>query len=359
MEEKKRSKIALGGHSGAAPAIVDSRPVEDPEVSRSSSDEMLGLLSGYWYSQCLYVMAALGIADALAAGPKSAEALSTETRCQTESLYRFLRAMASAGILREVEPRRFALTPLSETLRSDRPDSLRPIALLGGHPLHWQAWGNLLHSVQTGETACDATHHRSFFELLAQDRPLSAAFQGVQSRLHAVDQSVVDALDLSGFERVVDLGGGSGELARRIATSYPDATVILVDREDVHAMLPADDRVQRISGDFLESVPNAQAYFLKFVLHDWDDARATRILRNCRDALPPEGRVFVIEVMVPDDTSRSIAKTHDVNMLVLTGGRERTLDEYRSLCSAARLELVRIALTEQGVSVLEARSSPT
>lgn len=316
---------------------------------------MLGLLSGYWYSQCLYVMAALGIADCLAAGPKTAEALANETQCRTDSLYRFLRAMASAGILREVEPRRFALTPLSETLRSDRHDSLRPVALLGGHPLHWQAWGNLLHSVRTGETGWDAAHHGSFFELLAQDGPLSAAFHGVQCRLHAVDQSVVDALDLSGFERVADLGGGSGELARRIALSYPGATVILFDREDVLAMAPADPRVQLVAGDFFESIPDAQAYFLKFVLHDWDDARATRILGNCRDALPAEGRIFIVEVVVPDETARSMAKTHDVNMLVLTGGRERTLDEYRSLLSAARLELVRVVLTQTGVSVLEAR----
>ncbi len=315
---------------------------------------MLGLLSGYWYSQCLYVMAALGIADCLAAGPKTAEALAAETRCRTESLYRFLRAMGSAGILREVEPRRFALTPLAETLKSDRPDSLRPVALLGGHPLHWQAWGNLLHSVRTGETACEAVHHGSFFELLAQDRPLSGAFQAVLGRSHAVDQSVVDALDLSGFERVVDLGGGRGDLARRIAISYPDATVILFEREDVVAMAPADARIELVAGDFFESVPSAQAYFLKFVLHDWDDVRATRILRLCREALPSEGRVFIIEVVVPDDTSSSMAKTHDVNMLVLTGGRERTLDEYRSLLSAARLELVRVALTQPGVSVLEA-----
>jgi hypothetical protein len=127
---------------------------------------MLGLLSGYWYSQCLYVMAALGIADCLAGGPRTAEALSAETRCRSDSLYRFLRAMASAGILQEVEPRLFALTPLSATLRSDREDSLRSMALLGGHPLHWQAWGNLLHSVRTGATGVDAAHHDSFLELM-------------------------------------------------------------------------------------------------------------------------------------------------------------------------------------------------
>jgi precorrin-6B methylase 2 len=320
---------------------------------------MLGLLSGYWYSQCLYVMAALGIADCLAAGPKTAEALSIETQCRADSLYRFLRAMASAGILREVEPRRFALTPLSEMLRSDREDSLRSMALLGGHPLHWQAWGNLLHSVRTGETAWDVAHPQSFFEPPVEDRALSTAFHDVQSRLHVLDPSIVDALDLGGFERIVDLGGGSGGLARRIASSYPDARVILFDREEVLELAPADPRVELVAGDFFETIPTAEAYVLKFVLHDWNDARATRILRNCRDALADGGRVFVVEGVVPDDTSRSMAKMHDLNMLALTGGRERTLDEYRSLCSAARLELVRVVPTQSGVSVLEARSIAT
>ena len=140
-----------------------------------------------------------------------------------------------------------------------------------------------------------------------------------------------------------------------LRTSYPGATVILFDRGHVLTMAPPDDRVQLVSGDFLEASRAPEAYFLKFVLHDWDDARATQILRNCRDALPAEGRVFVVEVVMPDETSPSMAKTHDVNMLVLTGGRERTLDEYRSLFSAARLELVRVVRTQQGVSVLEAR----
>jgi precorrin-6B methylase 2 len=299
-------------------------------------------------------MAALGIADCLADGPKTAEALSAETRCRSDSLYRFLRAMASAGVLREVTPRRFALTPLSETLRSDREDSLRSVALLGGHPLHWQAWGNLLHSVRTGETGVDAAHHASFFELLAGDRSLSAAFHDVQSRFHAPDRSVVEALDLGRFERIVDLGGGTGELARRIASSHPEATVILFDREDALAMAPADPRVEIVAGDFFESIPSAQAYILKFVLHDWDDARSTRILRQCRNAMPAGGRVFIVEAVVPEETSRAMAKTHDVNMLVLTGGRERTLDEYRSLLSGAGLELVRVALPPGGVNVLEA-----
>ncbi len=317
---------------------------------------MLGLLSGYWYSQVLYVMAELGIADCLAAGPKTAEALADETRCHEGTLYRFLRALASTGILQEVDPRRFALTSLSETLRSDRRDSLRPAARLGGHPLHWQAWGNLLHSVRTGEPAFDSVHGKSLFEALATDGPSSATFQRVLDRRDDVDRDVVETMNLAAFERIVDVGGGAGALARRIVSVHPRAFVMLFDEAHVLAMAPAEARIHPIAGNFLENVPRGgDAYVLKFVLHDWDDARAIRILENCRAAMQADGRVFVVEVIVPDDAASSIAKTHDLNMLVLTGGRERRLEEYRSLFSAAGLELAAVTFTRQGVAILDGR----
>jgi hypothetical protein len=327
-----------------------------PAVAADPTDEMLGLLSGYWYSQVLYVMAELGIADCLAAGPKTAETLAQETACHAETLYRFLRALASTGILREVDPHTFGPTPLSETLRSERLHSLRPVARLGGHPLHWQAWGNLLHSVRTGETAFDAVHGKGFFAALVEDPVLSSALHADLGRLHEVDRDVVEISDLGRSERIVDVGGGTGQLSRRIASAHPRASVILFDQPHVLAMAPAAAGVERVSGNFLESVPRGgDAYFLKFVLHDWDDERAGRILRNCREAMQRDGRVFVIEMVVPDDASSSISKTHDINMLVLTGGRERTVNEYRSLFSTAGLELVRVSRTRQGVGVLEAQ----
>ena len=326
-------------------------------MAANPTDEMLGLLSGYWYSQVLYVTAELGIADALAGGPRSAEALADETGCHANTLYRFLRAAASAGILREDDSQRFSLTPLAETLRSDRPDSLRPLARLGGHPLHWQAWGSLLHSVKTGETAFEAVHGESLFQALAADRALTATFHRVLDWVDHLDGDVVDALDLGACERIVDVGGASGGLARRIAEAFPSASVILFDQSHVLALAQAAGRFDRVAGDFLETVPHGgDAYVLKFVLHDWDDARATRILQNCRTAMLPHARVFVVETVLRDDQAPSIAKTHDLNMLVLTGGRERRLDEYRSLFSAAGFELVSVKFTRHQVTILEARS---
>jgi len=330
-------------------------PTPDLDRSRAPVAEMLGLLSGYWYSQALYVLAELGIADRLADGPRTAETLAQDTQCDVEALHRFLRAVAGAGLLDEVAPRTFGSTPLSDTLRSDRPDSLRPVALLGGHPLHWHAWGQLLHSVRTGEPGFDTAHGRSFFEALAADPALNEALHAGLSRLADVDAEVIEALALDRFPRIVDVGGGTGTLAGLIAAARPRASVVLFDQPHVLALAPARPRVTPESGSFHDRVPaDANAYVLKFVLHDWDDARAAAILRHCRGAMRDGGRVFAIEVVVPDGPAPSIAKTHDVNMLVLTGGRERTLDEYRGLFAQADLEIVRTTRTPRGLSVLEA-----
>ena len=335
--------------AGAAP---------EPVTASGPAAEMLGLLSGYWYSQAIYVMAELGIADRLADGPRTAEALAEESGCDAGALYRFLRALASAGLLEEGATRTFGSTPLGDTLRSDRTDSLRAIARLGGHPLHWQAWGRLLHSVRTGEPGFDAVHGRSFFDALGADPVLNEALHAGLEGLADVDADVVDAMDLGRFRRIVDVGGGTGALARRMAGTQPGTSVVLFDQPHVLALAPAAPTVTPEAGSFLDRVPaGADAYVLKFVLHDWDDPRAATILRHCRAAMADRGRVFAIEVVVPDGDAPSIAKTHDVNMLVLTGGRERTLSEYRDLFASADLDLLGAARTARGVSVLEAAAA--
>jgi hypothetical protein len=328
-------------------------------TSDGPAAEMLGLLSGYWYAQAVYVMAELGLADRLAGGPRTAEALAADTGCHADALFRFLRALASAGLLDEVAPRTFASTPLGDTLRSDRPDSLRALARLGGHPLHWQAWGQLLHTVRTGHTAFDAAHGQPFFEALALDLPLNEALHASLNRMADVDAEVAEAVELDRFARFVDVGGGTGTLARAIAARRPPASVVLFDQAHVLALATPAPGVTRHAGSFFDGVPaGGDAYLLKFVLHDWDDDRAAVILRNCRAAVADGGRVLVVEVVVPDDAAPSIAKTHDVNMLVLTGGRERTLGEYRDLFARADLDLVATRRTARGVSVLEAAVRP-
>jgi hypothetical protein len=314
---------------------------------------MLQMLSGYWLSQTLYAAASLGIADRLVQGPKTAEQLALETGADRESLFRLLRGLSSMGVF-AMGPGGFAQTPLSETLRSDREDSLRPLALLGGHPAHWQAWGKLLESVRTGETAFYLAHGEGFFEMLAEEPALNRIFQQIMGRPSDADRALVEAMKLHRFGHVVDVGGGRGELARRIVELCPDTRVTVFDRPQVLDPATSRDRVEHVSGDFFASIPSGDAYLLKFVLHDWADADAIRILANCRQAMRGEGRLFIIEVIVPEGGAPSIAKTHDVNMLVLTGGRERTHEQYQTLLQAAGLKLVAITTTPHGLSAIEA-----
>ena len=245
------------------------------------------------------------------------------------------------------------MTPLSETLLSDKAGTLRPVALLGGHQLHWQAWGGLLNAVRTGRTAFEMVHGIGFFDALANEPDLLAQFHLISDLTH--DRSLIEALGVGRYRRIVDVGGGTGALACRIATEHPQVEVILFDRPEVIAAAPALAAVTTVAGNFFKDIPKgADAYILKFVTHDWDDVDVVRLLSCCARAMATDARLLIVEVVLPDDATPSSAKTHDVNMLVLTGGRERTFAEYRELLRQAGLALLSCSMTEQGVSVLEA-----
>ena len=316
---------------------------------------MLQWLSGYWFSQTLYVVAELGIADLLRRGPRSCAHLARDARVHEESLYRLLRALAAVGLFRQVPPRRFALTPLSETLLGDRPDSLLPLALLGGHPFHWRAWGELLHSVRTGRTAFTRANGVDLFAGLGKNRTFATAFRGVMRSLTAVDSLVVDRYDFSSARTVVDVGGGRGELLSRILDRCPQTRGILLERPEVLRQVPRRKRLRLAAGDFLTSLPEGgDLYVLKFVLHNWDDRRAATLLARCRSAMRGTGRLLIVESLLGDARRTPVAETHDVNMLVLTGGRERTRSEFSALLRRSGFRLARVIATTTNVHMLEA-----
>lgn len=316
---------------------------------------MLRLLSGYFYSQTLYVFAQLRIADRLRDGPRDASELAREAGADPEALQRLLRALASLGVVVELADGRFDRNALGAWLDSERDDSLHELAVLGGHPLHWGAWGKLLHSVTTGGTAFDAFAGRSWFDALAREPALLATVQRILARVAAPHSAWLAQLELERFARIIDLGGGFGELARAVARAHPTAALTLFDRPEVVAAAPLPAGIARVAGDFFARVPASDAYLLRFVLHDWDDAAAQRILVRCRESMSADSRLFVIESLLSDGPGAAIAKTHDVNMLVLTGGRERTLTQYRALLDAAGLAITRqLAAARGGPDVLEA-----
>jgi hypothetical protein len=323
---------------------------------------LLQMMTGYWISQALYVAAKLGIADLLADGPVDCEDLAAATNTHAPSLQRVLRALASAGVFTEVSPGSFALTPLAELLRTETPGSMSALAIMYAEE-QYRAWGELLHSVRTGEMAFDHQFGMGYFEYLAQhpeaDRVFNEAMTGWTQQLVG---AVVDTYDFSPFHTVVDVGGGYGALLATILRNNPGTRGILFEQPHVIASAEEElvaagvaDRCTFVGGDFFVEVPaGGDAYVLSQILHDWDDERCVAILGQCRRAMPDHGKLLVVELVLPPGDDPFLGKWLDLHMLVLLGGRERTATEYDALFRAAGFKLARVVPTSPGPSVVEA-----
>jgi hypothetical protein len=319
-------------------------------------DDLLRLINGYQVSQAIHVAAALGLADQLADGARDAEELAAATDAHAPALYRLLRALAAVGILHEDADRRFTLTPLGEGLRTDAPDSPAGWAAFIGRPYHWSAWSQLLHSVRTGENAFTAVHGMDVWTYRAEHPEESGIFDAAMTALAArVTAGVLDTYDFGRFEVVADIGGSRGTLLAAILARHPHLRGVLFDRPAVVAGIDLGERSRVVGGSFFDSVPgDADAYILKSVLHDWEDEPAVAILRTIRRAAPAGSVVVILERRLGPSNAEPAGKLSDLNMLVATGGRERTRDEYAHLVEAAGYELV--SETPAGpVSVFEAR----
>jgi SAM-dependent methyltransferase len=312
-------------------------------------------------TQALAVAAEFGIADQLASGPRSVEELAAATQTHAPSLHRVLRALASVGVFAETEPQRFTLTPLAELLRRDAPGSQRAMAIMMGGEFH-ATWGELLHSARTGEPGF---HHRfgsPFFEYMQQHPDRHAIYDAAMQGVHGGEtEPMIAAYDFSHHATVADIGGGNGSTLATLLQRHPKLQGILFDLPDVakrageeFACAGVADRCRIVGGDFFKGVPaGADACVLRHVLHDWQDDEAIAILRNCRAALPPEGRVLVVEFVLPPGNAPGFGKWLDL-MMLLVAGRERTEAEFRRLFAAAGLELKRTLPTTAEVCVLEA-----
>jgi hypothetical protein len=329
-----------------------------PKNQNPNPPLLFQMATSYWLSQAIYVAAKLGVADLLEDGPKSSAELSAATSCDRSSLFRVLRALASAGILSQIDGDRFALTRLAGTLRSNVPGSQRAIAITLGE-VHYQACGDLLHAVRTGSPAFNQVFGASLFEHLAQNPEDGAAFnQGMTDIASMVAYAILLAYDFSKIPSVVDVGGGEGQLLRRILRWYPEMTGTVFDYSSA-LRSPAsvkEDRCSFIAGSFFDSVPaGAEAYLMCSVLHDWNDELAVAILRNCRKATANNARLLVVETVVPETSAASFSKLLDINMMAMSSGRERTKSEFQALLDAAGFKLTRIIPTLAPQSIIEAR----
>jgi len=321
------------------------------------------MIMGYWVSQSIYAAAKLGIADHLASGEKSYKDLAVATDTNEQSLYRLLRALASVGIFAETPVGKFAMTPLSAFLQSDTPSSLRDVSIMMGDREHYGSWGNILHAVKTGESGFEQLFGMNVFEYYAQNPEPADIFDRAMTSFSSIENAAVSLdYDFSSIRTLVDVAGGHGSLLTSILQANPSMSGILFDVPDVIERAKAhmatsgvSDRCKLSSGSFFESVPGgADAYILKHIIHDWDDERAAAILKQCHRAMVDNGRVLVVEQVIPPGNDPFVGKLLDVNMLVMCpGGKERTSEEFRDLFAKSGFKMTRIVPTQGIVSVVE------
>jgi precorrin-6B methylase 2 len=319
------------------------------------------MLTGNWITQVIYVAAKLGIADLLERGPRTSDELAISTGTHAPSLYRLLRALANLEVLEEDETGSFRLTPLGQYLVSSTPGSMRARAIMSGEEWY-RAWGDLLYSVQTGETAFDHAFGVPFFQYLAHNDAAATVFHKIMARSAAqVAAAILATYDFSWAKTIVDVGGGDGTLMVSILKAHPQTRGILLDRPQViesarTRLVEASlaERCDVVAGDFFEAVPSGgDVYLLSQIIHDWDDEHSIALLKNCHRAMPLGGRLLLLEQVVPGANEASMSKLYDLHMLVLVGGRERTEAQYRTLLNTAGFRLRTIIPTQLPRSLIE------
>jgi predicted transcriptional regulator len=316
------------------------------------------MILGWMASRALYVAAELGIADILANGPRSITELAALTSSHPRSLYRLLRMLASEGVFAETVDRHFELTEKGRLLQSG---FLRDFARMVGDA-DWNGFGALLHNIKTGEPAFNQVHGVGFFDYLSAHPEAQERFdRGMANGADAENPPIAAAYDFSQYHRIVDVGGGRGGFLAEVLKAHVGPRGVLFDQPQVvdtpEYLQRAGvlDRCEVVGGSFFESVPvGGDLYVLKRVMHDWPDDVCAGILRACRNAVAKDGRVVVIDAVIPPGNTPDLNKTVDLLMMVLLDGRERSADEFSALFASADLKLTRVVPTPSRLSVVEA-----
>jgi hypothetical protein len=326
--------------------------------------QIFQMVGGYVISKAIFAVAELGIADHLKDGPRSAEEIAEVTETHAPSLYRLLRFLASLGFFAEDPDQRFSLTPLGAALQSDDPGCARSTARMLAGSAMWNSFGEFFHSVKTGETGMEKAFGQPIFDYLSTKPEEASVFNQAMIGIHGAEPpAVAAAYDFSGIETLVDIGGGTGNLLTTILAANPELKGVLYDLPHVAAEARSQierknlsDRCQIVSGSFFESVPSGgDAYMMSHIIHDWDEEKCVRILQNCRKAIPDNGRLLLVEMVVPEGNDFHPSKLLDLIMLTVPGGKERTEKEYAELFGKAGFSLTRVVPTASPVSVVEAK----
>ena len=338
--------------------MFESSPTE------SAVEERLRFqIDAYHASAMVYAAAKLGLADKMGSRRWTAEQLAKEIALSPAHLFRFLRGLSTLGLCTELPDRTFALAPVGRALQSGSPSRLREKVMIVVEQ-YWQPWANLIYCLQTGSPAFDHVFGMSVWEWRRLHHEHGARFDSwaAQDTLAHAD-AIVEALDLSTVHTVADIGGGGGGLIAAILRVYPDIAGVLFDQprtiESAEKLIRSArlaGRVKLVAGDFLAEIPvKADLYLLKSVLHDWDDARCRVILTNCCAAMSDQARLLVIERPLPERVADDPAAIMiDLHMMAITGGEERSLEQFRALLARSGLAIAKVTLTRSGLSIIEA-----
>jgi SAM-dependent methyltransferase len=325
--------------------------------------DLIDMARAIWKSRAVYAAARLNIADYIGDRQCSCDELAHRTGTHPASLHRLLRALASCGLLTENKPGHFAVTPIGAALKTGAPGAARATILTIAGDWQWKAWDAFLYSLQTGEPAMHKVFGSNLFDYLTANPQASADFNEAMIGIHGSDgAALVDVYDFSPFNTLVDLGGGSGTLLTTILQSNTHARGILFDLPETLAVARRlvearglTERCDVVAGDFFKEVPPSHdVYILAHVLHDWTDAQALPLLRNCRKAIPPHGRLLIVEFVLPPGDTPHPAKLMDLLMLTVTGGVERTAEEFAALLAQADFKVAKFIPTSNQQHVVEA-----
>jgi hypothetical protein len=321
------------------------------------------MATGYWVSKIVYAAAKLELADRLADGPKNAEELAGPTGTHAQSLHRLMRTLAGLGVLTQSNGGQFGLTPLGESLKKGAPGSAHETVLTMAGPTFVAAFEQIMHSVKTGETGFEKAFGMPIFDYFAQHQDEASLFSQSMVGVHGGEPpAIAAAYDFSQFGTIVDVGGATGIMLSAILSAYEGPRGILCDLAHVVTDAPPSleesgvaDRVTIESGSFFEGVPEGgDAYILSHIIHDWNEDQCLSILGNVRRAMKPDGKLLIVEFVLPEDDSPHFGKIADIIMLVVPGGQERTPKEYDELLSKAGFRMTRVVPTDTPVSIIEA-----
>jgi hypothetical protein len=325
--------------------------------------QLIQFAAASWVAPVLYAAAKLGIADHLAAGPRSAAELAAPTGTHAPTLHRLLRTLASLGILTERGEQRFALTPLGEALATGAPGSARATLLAFCSPALWRSWEEIVYALETGKTGFEKVHGMPMFDYLAAHPAEASHFSEAMVGFHGAEPpAVARAYDFSRCATVVDVGGATGNMLAAILAHHPEPQGVLFDRPHVVGDAPAllasrgvAARIRIEPGNFFERVPaGGDVYVLSHIIHDWNEEQCLTILGHCRRAMKPDARLLIVETVLPPGETPHPGKILDMVMLVIPGGQERTEAEYDDLLGKAGFRLTRVVPTESVVSIVEA-----